>query len=127
MGLAVAACSTTETGTAAPDVEAVDQKTAAPAIDTQPQSPEFVKQIGTSRALLDNGKATEALVVLEQAREASPNAFAVHNNLCVAYGELGLKDAAVNACRVAVELDPNSQLAKNNLGWVSSLPSDVAK
>lgn len=127
IGLLLAACSTNDPGTDATDVEAVDQEVTAPEVDTHPQSPEFVEQINLSRSLLDNGKADQALPLLEQTREATPDAFAVHNNLCVAYAELGRKEEAVSACRLAVELDPTSQLAKNNLAWVSSLPTDLAK
>lgn len=123
IALSLVACSTNEPGTDATDVEAVE--VAAPAVDTHPQSPEFVQQIGASRTLLESGQADEALVVLEQTREASPDAFAVHNNLCVAYADLGRRQEAISACRIAVELDPTSQLAKNNLAWVNSLPSDI--
>ena len=127
MGLLLVACSTTEPGTDATDVDAVDQEVTAPEIDTQPQSPEFVREIGLSRSLIETGKADEALTVLEETREATPDAFAVHNNLCVAYGVLGRKEEAVSSCRLAVELDPTSQLAKNNLAWVSSIPTELAK
>jgi hypothetical protein len=45
----------------------------------------------------------------------------VHNNLCVAYGMLQRKDEAVASCQHALKIDPNNQLGKNNLGWVSGI------
>jgi hypothetical protein len=51
----------------------------------------------------------------------NPQSFAVHNNLCVAHGILSHRDDAVAACQRALEIEPDNQLAKNNLGWVSGI------
>jgi tetratricopeptide (TPR) repeat protein len=46
----------------------------------------------------------------------SQNALA-WNNLCVCYNELHDWDKAIVAGKKALEIDPNCQLAKNNLNW----------
>jgi Flp pilus assembly protein TadD len=89
--------------------------TAAP----KPPSAEYVQQLELGRALLAANKAHEALAPLERARLEQPEAFAVHNNLCVAYGMLERKDEAVASCQHALTIEPGNQLGKNNLGWVS--------
>lgn len=95
----------------------------APSTSSEPIT-EFDRQIALSRALLDARRAKESLVPLAQAARIDPNAFALHNNLCVAFGILERKHDAVTACRRAVELDPNDRLARNNLAWVSGLRDD---
>jgi tetratricopeptide (TPR) repeat protein len=82
---------------------------------------EYKVQIELARQMLDKGQAQEALVPLERSRELDPDAFAVQNNYCVAFGILQRRDEAVNACQRALEIDPDSQLAKNNLNWVSGI------
>jgi Tfp pilus assembly protein PilF len=82
---------------------------------------EFGSQIALSQQLLQGGSARESLVPLERARRLRPQAFAVHNNLCFAYGLLGRKADAVAACQRALEQEPDNQLARNNLSWVRKL------
>lgn len=82
---------------------------------------EFDRQIELARTLLDAGKARESLIPLERSRRLSPEAFAVHNNLCVAHGLLEQRDDALAACSRAIAIDPQSQLARNNLAWVTSI------
>ena len=85
------------------------------------RSAEVQRLIARSRALLDAGQARATLTPLERARRLAPDAFAVQNNLCVAYGILDRKHEAVERCRRAVALDPNDRLARNNLAWVESI------
>jgi len=88
---------------------------------------QFQEQIALSQQLLQLGSARESLVPLERARRARPQAFAVHNNLCFAYGLLRRKDEAVRACERALELEPANQLARNNLRWVRTLAASSAQ
>jgi tetratricopeptide (TPR) repeat protein len=89
-------------------------------LEGDPPAPgEFDRQIEQARRLLDAKQAVASLAYLERAEEINLQAFAVHNNFCVAYGLLERRDQAVASCRRAVELDPSSTLAKNNLAWVS--------
>jgi Flp pilus assembly protein TadD len=95
---------------------------------TPEEEAEYVQSIDAARQLLDKNDARESLPLLQRSEELKPDAFAVHNNFCVAYGMLGQRDDAVVACERAVEIDPASQLAKNNLNWVSGLaPAAIQK
>jgi Flp pilus assembly protein TadD len=95
------------------------------AVAQKPPSAEYLVQLELARSLLDANKAQEALAPLERCRLEQPEAFAVHNNLCVAYGILQRKAEAVAACEHALKIDPTNQLGKNNLGWVSSIKASV--
>ncbi|WP_298320159.1 tetratricopeptide repeat protein [uncultured Aquimarina sp.] len=46
-----------------------------------------------------------------------------HNNLCFAYGEIRQFENGIKHCNKAIELDPNFQLAKNNLELIKRLMS----
>jgi tetratricopeptide (TPR) repeat protein len=93
----------------------------APIVLTHAEQVELDDTIDQSKQLLDNNAAQDSLTLLERSIEINPNSFAAHNNLCVAYGMMALRDKAVTECQRAVEIDPNIQLGKNNLNWVSSL------
>ena len=95
------------------------------AVAQKPPSAEYLVQIELARKLLDANKAQEALAPLERCRLEQPEAFAVHNNLCVAYGILQRKAEAVASCEHALKIDPNNQLGKNNLSWVSSIKANA--
>jgi hypothetical protein len=88
------------------------------------RSAEVERLIARSRSLLDAGQARASLTPLVRARRLAPDAFAVQNNLCVAYGMLDRKHEAVERCRRAVELDPSDRLARNNLAWVESIRAE---
>jgi hypothetical protein len=95
---------------------------------TPEEEAEYVQSIDMARQMLDKNEARESLPLLQRSEELKPDAFAVHNNLCVAYGMLGQRDDAVVACERAVEINPSSQLAKNNLNWVSGIaPAAIEK
>lgn len=88
---------------------------------TEAPATTFDQDIALARSLLDTGKAPESLAPLERAQRANPNAFAVYNNQCVAYGILEQRAEAVAACKRALEIDPSNQLGKNNLVWVEGI------
>jgi tetratricopeptide (TPR) repeat protein len=46
-----------------------------------------------------------------------PDYVRAYNNLCSAYNSLKMWDKGIEACNKAIEIDPNFQLAKNNLNW----------
>ncbi len=104
-----------------PAQEVGEAEEAAPTVLTQEERVEYEQQVEESKRLLDDGDAAESLPALQRGAELDPNGFAVQNNLCVAHGMLQQRDQAVAACQLAVELNPDSQLAKNNLAWVSSI------
>jgi hypothetical protein len=82
---------------------------------------EFDRQIALSQQLLRGGNARASLVPLGRARRLKPQAFAVLNNLCFAYGLLGRKGEALAACELALKQEPGNALAHNNLNWVRQL------
>lgn len=82
---------------------------------------EYAEQIELARTLLNDRKASESLVPLERAQRLRPDAFAVHNNFAVAYGILERRQEAIAAGQRALEIEPDNQLAKNNLAWVRGL------
>jgi hypothetical protein len=100
----------------------IRRATAAPSAEAR--SAEVDRLIARSRTLLDAGQARASLTPLERARRLAPEAFAVQNNLCVAYGMLDRKNEAVERCRRAVALDPDDRLARNNLAWVESIRAE---
>lgn len=99
-----------------------------PVVLTPAEETELVATIDESKKLLDNNNPQQSLTPLERSVELNPNSFAAHNNLCVAYGMMNLRDKAVAECQLALEIMPDSQLAKNNLNWVSSIqPAPVTE
>jgi tetratricopeptide (TPR) repeat protein len=88
---------------------------------------DFGQHIERARVLLAAGRARESLVPIERARRLIPEAFPVHNNLCVAYGLLKRKAEAVAACQHALTIEPSNQLAKNNLAWVQGIAEETAQ
>lgn len=80
----------------------------------------FSERLSRALALLNAGKPSESLPLLERCREERSDTFAVHNNLCVAYGMLQRRNEAVVACRRALALESN-KLARGNLAWVSGI------
>jgi Flp pilus assembly protein TadD len=125
--LLVAGCNSDGEPVATESAALEPQSTPAAVVQTPP-SAEYLQQLALARSLLDANKAQESLAPLARCKLEQPEAFAVHNNLCVAYGILQRKDEAVASCEHALRIDPNNQLGKNNLAWVSSIqPTNAGK
>lgn len=60
-------------------------------------------------------RVAEAVAASLMAIEVEPASAAIYNELCASYNDLKQWADAVEACRTALELGPNLQLAKNNL------------
>ena len=56
----------------------------------------------------------------QEALKIAPDDASAYNNLCTAFGGLKQWTQAVIACREALRLKPDFQLARNNLDWVQS-------
>ena len=48
--------------------------------------------------------------------EVKPDSALAYNNICAAYNALKQWDDAIAACERALVIDPDFELAKNNLG-----------
>jgi tetratricopeptide (TPR) repeat protein len=67
-----------------------------------------------------NGQPEQALAAALQAERLSPNDANIKNNVCAYLGELRRYDQAIVACSAALRLQPDLQLARNNLNWVQA-------
>lgn len=126
--LGIFGCSSGETRAEASADPGVKPQEEEPVVLTQAEETELVATIDESKKLLDNNSPQQSLTLLERSVELNPSSFAAHNNLCVAYGMMSLRDKAVAECQLALEITPDSQLAKNNLNWVSGIqPAPVTE
>jgi len=73
-------------------------------------------QCNFGMALLDEGRAAEALPHLERGLKLGPDDPAAHNDLGMAFARLGRLDEAVRQYEAAVRLQPTLAGAHNNLG-----------
>ncbi len=80
----------------------------------QPQQPEPWSNLGLCLAKLQ--QAENARQVLEYALSLDERFAPARNNLCAVYQHLGLHPQQLDNARIAVELQPGSALALNNLG-----------
>jgi Tfp pilus assembly protein PilF len=92
----------------------------------EPAQGDYEREIDRAQIALRANKPRESLVPLARAARLRPDAFAVHNNYCVAYGLLKRKREAVESCRRAVQIEPGSALARNNLTWVQGIDEGAA-
>lgn len=63
------------------------------------------------------GRFNESIDASMQSLRVRPGHADTYNMICVDYNEMGKWDEAINACEKAIELNPNHDLAKNNLAF----------
>ena len=80
----------------------------------QPSSQEI---INLSQIYMTENKPKSAITLLRHATQINSSNPILYNNLCVAYALEKEYEHAIYACSQAIQLDPNFQLAKNNLAW----------
>lgn len=73
--------------------------------------------IELSEKLYINGQYEKAIDVCIQLLKIAPNNKLAYNNMCASYNQLKEWDLAKTACQNALTIDPNFQIAKNNLNW----------
>lgn len=76
--------------------------------------------ITESQRALSGGKPEQALPLLVTADSLGLKNEVVQNNLCVTFIMLHRHDDAIEACKVALVLNPNFALARNNLRWAQA-------
>jgi tetratricopeptide (TPR) repeat protein len=88
--------------------------------------------VDEGRQAIRRGQPERAFAAAVEAERLDPNNPNVKNNLCAYLGELHRYDDAIAACNAALRLQPDFQLARNNLAWVQAerskpnAPSSVA-
>jgi tetratricopeptide (TPR) repeat protein len=76
--------------------------------------------INQSQRALQTAKLTRAVSLLVEADALDPSNESIQNNLCVAYTGLARYEEAIAACKLALLLKEDFQLARNNLAWAES-------
>lgn len=71
-------------------------------------------------AALANKEYSAALESFRRAQSSNGLDARLANNICVALNDLGRYAEAANACGQALEIEPDFQLAKNNLAWAKA-------
>jgi tetratricopeptide (TPR) repeat protein len=80
-------------------------------------SPTPANRLDLSRAYINAGQPEHAILVLLSLVAEDKNNALAWNNLCVANILQQAYTAAVENCNRAIALEPNNQLARNNLRW----------
>ena len=75
--------------------------------------------IELSEKLYLNNQYEKAIDVCIQLLKFAPNNKLAYNNMCASYNQLKEWDLAKTACQNALTIDPNFQIAKNNLNWAN--------
>ena len=88
-------------------------------------SPVSAAQAAEAADLLDQSlqhyqakRFTECLVAAAQSARLNPSSAPAFNNAGICAGNLQLWDEAIRNTQEAIRLDPDFQLAKNNLAWM---------
>ncbi len=76
--------------------------------------------INISRFYSLAGLNKESIDTCNEILKMNPKSADAYNNICVAYASMKEWEKAVEAGKKAVEINPNYQLAQNNLNWVKS-------
>jgi tetratricopeptide (TPR) repeat protein len=80
-------------------------------------NPTAANQINLSQAYINANTPGRAVAVLQILLASDPKNAIAWNNLCVAHTLLQDYMPALDACNHALQIDPNYQLARNNLKW----------
>jgi len=81
--------------------------------------------IALSSTYFAENKFPQSTLLLSHATQIYPHNPTIYNNLCFAYTLQKEYDPAIKACSQAIQLDPNFQLAKNNLAWATQEKNQI--
>lgn len=82
------------------------------------KSPLTSRILEQSQQYMKQKEPQKAISLLKSATFINPSSPALFNNLCVFYGIQKEYDLGIDACKHALSIDPNFQLARNNLTWL---------
>jgi tetratricopeptide (TPR) repeat protein len=74
--------------------------------------------LNASFRLYQAGRYQEAIMAAKAALKADPSSADAYNNLAVTYAALRMWDDAAQNAQEALRINPNYQLARNNLIWI---------
>lgn len=93
---------------------AIEDKEVFNALNTPKEKADFYLTLSLQQ--YNKGFYKRCIFFANKSNQNLPNANA-YNNICTAYNQLGEYTKAVEACNVALKLEPNHELAKGNLSY----------
>jgi tetratricopeptide (TPR) repeat protein len=107
----------TGAGAAFPLARVLSSEPAKPVVPVAQQIQSLTDESVTALSL---GKPEQALPLLVTADSLGLKSEVIQNNLCVTFNQLHRYDDAIEACKVALLLNPDFTLALNNLRWAQA-------
>jgi Flp pilus assembly protein TadD len=82
-----------------------------------PSAPEAQEALSRGLAAYNDGRGADAVAAFSESVALEPKSARAWNNLCSAYNLTGAFSLAADACRKALALQPDFELARGNLRW----------
>lgn len=108
----------------------IQRERAASAAPPAPANPASVDLINQSLAHFKAGRFKECMTTAAESAKLNPSLPQAPLNIGICAANLKLWDEAIKSTKEAIRLDPNLQIAKNNLAWIekqAALETPAAK